>query len=52
MNRGLNYDTSEKRFLTKDKIYGDGDLRYIIKKDNKPKSEVNIFAITELSEYL
>lgn len=42
MNRGLNYDTSEKRFLTKDKIYGDGDLRYIIKKDNKRIKETTL----------
>lgn len=32
MNRGLNYDTSEKKFLTKSKLFGDGDLRYILKK--------------------
>ena len=31
--RGLDYDTSEKLFITKDKaIYGEGDLRYLIKK--------------------
>ena len=34
LNRGLNYDTSEKLFKTKNKIlFGDGDLRYIVKKN-------------------
>jgi ubiquinone/menaquinone biosynthesis C-methylase UbiE len=39
MSRGLNYDTSEKKFLTKDRMYGDGDLRYLIKKNNNQIKE-------------
>lgn len=50
INRGLGYDTSEKLYLTKDKkIYGNGDLRYLVtksKKINKNKKSINFLDLT------
>ena len=38
MDRGLDYDTSEKLYMTKNKkIYGNGDLRYLVTKSKKRK---------------
>ena len=43
MNRGLNYDSSEKLHLTKNKIlYGNGDLRYLITKGNRNEGSKNL----------
>ena len=38
IDRGLDYDTSEKLYMTKNKkIYGNGDLRYLVTKSKKRK---------------
>ena len=50
MNRGLGYDTSEKLYLTKDKkIYGNGDLRYLVTKSKKNKKNTKSIKFLDLS---
>jgi len=50
INRGLGYDTSEKLYLTKDKkIYGNGDLRYLVTKSKKNKKNTKSIKFLDLS---